>query len=140
MAVCCVDLCEPQAEMIIPPRDGHGDYEFDGRRLPSNREALHGHSSKGRALANQEDFMVVLHRPDKNEKWGIDLDYQDSEVLKVLSVKTGPVSVWNDRNPSYRVEAGDCIVAANGQMQSSAAMVKELMTSSRLEIGIRKRS
>jgi len=83
------------------------------------------------------EFEVELMRGSPEQPLGLDVVHHDSSTLLVSRINAGPVVLWNRLNPERSVQAGDQIVAVDGQRGSSDFLVQNVRACASPRLGLR---
>lgn len=96
------------------------------------------HKFRSETAKRGQEYIVTVDKIDGGEL-GIDLDRSDGRNLRVVRIKPGLFSKWNEENKG-KLKPGHIFVAANGKSGSLDDVIQELKTQSRNQVLVRTES
>eukprot|EP00929_Paragymnodinium_shiwhaense_P050459 TRINITY_DN25395_c0_g1_i1.p1 TRINITY_DN25395_c0_g1~~TRINITY_DN25395_c0_g1_i1.p1 ORF type:complete len:273 (+),score=90.97 TRINITY_DN25395_c0_g1_i1:127-945(+) len=82
--------------------------------------------------------MNVSLTKGSGQELGLDVDFADKVLLKVVKIKPGLVEEWNKAHPEDALRPKDEIVSVNGKSGNADELVKEISSSQKLELMVRR--
>jgi hypothetical protein len=112
--------------------------EHDERRQPPPLQGLVLSSDRVKEDKAQQSFVVNITKT-KEKKMGMKVDFGERHMLKVVLIREGLVTSWNEEHPNMIVAEGDFLVAVNDKKGSAKEMLEEIARSNVLDIVIQKK-
>jgi len=76
---------------------------------------------------NRSSTFVVIVTRTEGTTLGLDVDLQSDTMLRITRITDGLIAAHNKANPGTSVQAGDCIIEANGQQGGCALGLQPML-------------